>query len=145
MKYTQTDKVFIDTNLWIYLAVEANDSSKHQKVIVFFEDIISQDVYTSIQAINEFHWVLSRKYNFSEDNIAEKVKEGIVKTSNKVALDFSSYQKAELIRSNYNISFWDSLMLAVAILADCSVFYSEDLQHNLLIDDTIKVINPFLL
>ena len=59
-----------------------------------------------------------------------------------VNLDINTYKKAKTIRSNYSISFWNSLIIASALINDCSILYSEDMQHNLIIGDKNKIINP---
>lgn len=143
MIYIETDKVFIDSNLWIYLSLSMNDLEKHKKTILFFEELTDKDVNTSIQAINEFHWVLSRKYKLSEGLIADKV-DGIVNLSHIFSINFETYQKAKQIREQHQVSFWDSLIIAAALLANCTVLYSEDMHHELIIEDKIKIINPLL-
>jgi predicted nucleic acid-binding protein len=45
--------------------------------------------------------------------------------------------------SRYQISHWDSLIVAAALLAECETPYSEDLQHRQVFDDRLTVINPF--
>lgn len=78
MKYTQTDRIFIDSNLWIYLSITDKEPTKHLKAIRFFETLINKNINTSIQVINEYHWVLFRKYKLSELEIEEKVNKGIL-------------------------------------------------------------------
>jgi predicted nucleic acid-binding protein len=43
-------------------------------------------------------------------------------------------------RNRYSI--YDSMLLAAAIRAGCSIFYSEDLQHRQAIDN-LTIVNPF--
>ena len=145
MKYIQTDKIFIDSNLWIYLSITNKDVDKHKKILQFFEKIATYNIYTSIQVINEFHWVLLRKYKLSENQIYEKVENGIIQLSKVNELNINTYKYAKQIRNNYEISFWDSLILSSAFLNNCSVIYTEDMQHNLIIDNKLKIINPFKL
>ncbi len=46
------------------------------------------------------------------------------------------------IREDYNISYYDSLIVSSAIDAKCTILYSEDMQHSLTID-SLTIINPF--
>jgi predicted nucleic acid-binding protein len=46
------------------------------------------------------------------------------------------------IFKQYQFSYWDSLILAAALEAGCSILYSEDLQDGQIIDDRLTVINP---
>jgi predicted nucleic acid-binding protein len=45
-------------------------------------------------------------------------------------------------QERYRISWYDSLIVAAAIEADCSILYSEDLQHGQRFEST-RVKNPF--
>jgi predicted nucleic acid-binding protein len=58
-------------------------------------------------------------------------------------IDNETFLAAQLIHSRYPISHWDSLILASAREADCSVVNTEDLSHGQDFDG-VKVINPFL-
>ena len=46
------------------------------------------------------------------------------------------------VASKYNVSFWDSLIIASALDNKCTLLYSEDMQHGLLVDNKLKVVNP---
>jgi predicted nucleic acid-binding protein len=43
----------------------------------------------------------------------------------------------------YGFSFWDSMIVASALDNHCSVLYSEDFQHNQIIEGRLQIINPF--
>jgi predicted nucleic acid-binding protein len=53
-------------------------------------------------------------------------------------------QKALKLNSKYGYSYYDCLILASALLNDCEYLYSEDMQHNQLIEGKLKIVNPFL-
>lgn len=44
----------------------------------------------------------------------------------------------------YRTSYCDSLILAAALEADCQILYSEDMQHGQVIENTLKIVNPFV-
>ncbi len=48
------------------------------------------------------------------------------------------------LAQRYGFSHYDSLIVATALQADCTVLYSEDLQHGQLIGGKLEIINPFL-
>ena len=56
---------------------------------------------------------------------------------------FMLYKDALLIKDRWKYSFYDSLIIAAALKANCTILYSEDLQHGQIIDD-LKIVNPFL-
>jgi predicted nucleic acid-binding protein len=39
---------------------------------------------------------------------------------------------------------WDSVIVATALKAGCSILYSEDLQNGRIIDGPLTVVNPLL-
>jgi predicted nucleic acid-binding protein len=56
------DRVFIDTNIWIYGIVESKDPSEKEKrgsVLQLLETIVSRnELVVSTQILNECHWNL---------------------------------------------------------------------------------------
>jgi predicted nucleic acid-binding protein len=52
---------------------------------------------------------------------------------------------AAKLRSRYSLSFWDGLVVAAALNANCGVLYSEDMQDGLLVEDRLLITNPFVL
>ena len=47
------------------------------------------------------------------------------------------------VRQRYGFSWYDSLIVATAILANCETLFSEDLQSGQVIDGCLRVENPF--
>jgi len=47
------------------------------------------------------------------------------------------------IAERYGFSFYDSLIVGAALLADCPTLYSEDLQHGQKIENRMVIANPF--
>lgn len=52
--------------------------------------------------------------------------------------------KAIEINSKFQYSYWDSLIISTAISENCSLIYSEDMQHNQTIENKLKIVNPFI-
>lgn len=144
MKSTVKSNIFIDSNIWIYAFLNSEkEHAKQQQVVSFLEGIpADSSVIASVQVINEFHWILSRKYGIDDATIKTKLTKGIAAIASIAPLDFKVYQDAFRIRGKYNVSFWDSLIAASALENKCTVLYSEDMQHGLLIDNKLKVVNP---
>jgi predicted nucleic acid-binding protein len=47
------------------------------------------------------------------------------------------------LRKRYNLSFWDSLIVASALQAGCTTLYTEDLNHGMIVDKSLHIVNPF--
>jgi len=136
-------KSFVDTNIWIYAFLDSPENQLRQKSLDFLEKIIQEEkTNISIQVLNEFHWALSRKYKISEDRIEAKVN-SILEISNILPLTLSVYSKSKSVRDKYQVSFWDSLLISSALEKEIEIFYSEDLHDGLLIDNKLKISNPF--
>ena len=144
MKSTVKSNIFIDTNIWIYAFLNNRpDHLKQQRVLSLLEDMPADSaIFVSVQVVNEFHWILSRKYGIDETTIKAKVTKGIAAVANIAPVDFKVYQDSFRIRGKYFISFWDSLIVASALENRCTVLYSEDMQHGLTVDNKLRIVNP---
>ena len=101
-------------------------------------------IIVSTQVINEVHWNLVRKYGVEDEDAKLKIDQGLLGLSKLSLINKTTYDEAFTLRQQHNISFWDSLIVASALENDCSMVYTEDLQHNQFIENKLKVINPFI-
>jgi predicted nucleic acid-binding protein len=53
------------------------------------------------------------------------------------------YSSALSVKARYQFSFYDSLIVAAALEADCERLLSEDLQHGQRIEG-LTIVNPFI-
>lgn len=135
------DKIFVDTNIFIYSAVEDHfhlDKRKKAVELIQREDV---EILISTQVINEFYAILI-KNGISDAKIQERIYE-IVENSVLVNVIFKTIQSAWKIRKQYGFSYWDSLIVASALEGNCSSLYTEDLQNGQIIEKKLKIINPF--
>ena len=63
-------------------------------------------------------------------------------TWDPVDVDRSLVENGWIIQDRYAFSWWDSLIIAAAQKANCSILLSEDLQHQQQIEG-LTIINPF--
>ncbi len=70
--------IFIDSNIWIYAFLDSEkDHAKQQRVLSLVEGIPTDStVIASVQVVNKFHWILSRKYGIDDATIKTKVQKG---------------------------------------------------------------------
>ena len=140
-------KVFIDTNIWIYGLVESNDPSEQEKRIVtlsLLETLLSaSEIFISTQILNECHWNLIKKFGYADAEVYKRIQENIMTISKVMNVNQKTYQNSFEIRERYQISFWDSLVIASARDSGCLEIYTEDMQHGQKLDDLI-IINPFM-
>lgn len=93
--------------------------------------------------INEIHINMVRKFKIEDGIVFKTLQENISVIATVKSLTHQTYEKAFEIRQKYNISYWDSLVISSALESDCSVIYSEDMQNDLLIDNKLRILNPF--
>ncbi len=139
------DKVFIDTNIWIYFLIKSKkeaESIKRQKILSFFENLNSH-VVISTQVLNEVHWNFIKKFKLDDNTAFELINKGIIKITDFIEpIKLETYKRAYNLRKNYNFSFWDSLIVASALENNCKILFSEDMQNNLWIENRMKIKNP---
>ncbi|HOJ28413.1 MAG TPA: PIN domain-containing protein [Spirochaetota bacterium] len=132
-------KVFIDTNILIY-AFSETEPLKRDTVISLLE---FNEIILSTQVINEFIWVLNKKFKIHFTDI-KKLITSLVKNFSIATIDMADIVYAIDIAMKYKFSYWDSLIISSAIKNNCIILYTEDLQNNQVIKNKIKIINPFI-
>jgi predicted nucleic acid-binding protein len=60
-----------------------------------------------------------------------------------VVIDLADVLAAIALHRLHQIAFWDALVVRAAQRANCSVLYTEDMQHGRRIDG-LSILNPFL-
>ncbi|WP_417915034.1 PIN domain-containing protein [Candidatus Electronema sp. JM] len=53
-------------------------------------------------------------------------------------------RKACAIAERYRYSYYDSAVLASALSCGCALLFSEDMQPGQLIEEQLRIVNPFL-
>lgn len=98
---------------------------------------------TSVQALNEFYTVVTRKLSapMAQDEAWAEVEEFL--RWNPQRIDGALMQRARQIEARFRLNWWDCLIVAAAQQQDCSILYTEDLQHGAVFDG-VKVCNPFI-
>ena len=131
-------RCFIDTNIWLYVFIETDDEGKSAAAKAVIQ---KPDVVVSIQVINEICVNMLRKVSLAEKDIQALIVAFYEKYT-VVDIDKAALLKASELREKYSLSYWDSLIVANALNADCAVLYSEDMQDGLQVEQRLTVINP---
>jgi predicted nucleic acid-binding protein len=134
------DKIFLDTNIWVYFFEEATTQRQVQS-----QNLVSNNyanIMMSTQVLGELFTVLKRQGNSTNKII------GIIERCNRdfevVGIMPSNTLKALEIHQKYQFSFYDSLIVATALLNNCKILYSEDMHNGQLIDNQLLITNPFI-
>jgi predicted nucleic acid-binding protein len=139
------DKVFIDTNIFVYAFLDTDDSSqhaKHLKAVEFLKQFdANSQVIISTQVLSEDYSALL-KNKINDEDIQESAKQ-LVNSIEVVSVSKNIVMDSYSIKNKYRYSYWDSLIISSALQSNCTVLYSEDLQHNQKIEKQLSIINPF--
>ena len=131
--------VFIDSNILIY-AYSITEPDKRQ---IARDTIDKYNSILSIQVINEFSNNCLKKLKKTHNEIIAAIEE--------IALNFPITQitvpiviKALNLQKQYQFNYYDCIMLASALGHNCTYIFSEDMQHGQIIENTLTIINPFI-
>jgi predicted nucleic acid-binding protein len=92
--------------------------------------------------INEVCVNLIKKAQFSELQVQQLI-ESFYGKYVVVGVNKALLVKASVLREQYAFSFWDSTIVSSALHAGTSVLYSEDMQAGLVVENRVRIINPF--
>ena len=130
-------KVFVDSNVLIYL-IDNTSSLKKEKV----ENLLLPSFLISTQVVAENISVCFRKLKLDKATTYDHAR-GLLKRFSVVTITPQVLLRAFDIALKYSVSHWDSIIIATALTYNCNTLFSEDMQHNLKIENVLQIINPF--
>ena len=129
-------KAFIDTNILLYLLSEDSNNADRAETIVRAGGTIS------VQVLNELANVTHRKLAMSWMEINELL--SLIRSLCSVKpMTIETHDMGILIAERYKLSVYDAMIVAAALLGGCETLCSEDMQDGLLIDNQLRICNPF--
>jgi predicted nucleic acid-binding protein len=133
-----SDRAFIDTNIFVY--IQRTDDP--QKKLISEQAAAYFDCVASTQVLNELCNIFTKKYPVPVQNI-----KGLLNRIHDycelitVTEDFAS--AALDYHQTFSISYFDALMVAAALKANCKYLVTEDMQDGLIIDGKLAILNIF--
>ena len=135
-----SDKVFLDRNIVIYSYSE--DEPEKQEIANDILEQYNNQIIISNQVINELSNTLFRKFKLNADEVRETVLE-LNDNFPIVNFNLQTQLKGIELKGKYKLQFYDSMILATALENGCNIVFSEDMQHNQVIENRLTIINPF--
>jgi predicted nucleic acid-binding protein len=126
---------FFDSNILLY--VLSADAVKADRV----EQLLLDTGTISVQVLDEFAAVARRRFRMSVPSIRDALSR-VRSICTVVVADIGVHELGLDIAERYGFSVYDSMLLAAAQKANCTTFYSEDMQHGQRIGGLI-IRNPF--
>jgi predicted nucleic acid-binding protein len=136
-----TDRVFVDSNVWVY-AVDEDEPVKRAQARALLSPTAPETLVTSAQVLGEFYTTVTRKL---PRPVADDVAAGMVERMTRlplVAIDADRVQEAITGSRSWQLSYWDALIIAAARSAGCDRLLTEDLADGTTYGG-VRVENPF--
>jgi predicted nucleic acid-binding protein len=128
---------FFDTNVVLYL--RSADAAKADRA----EELIASGGIISVQVLNEFVAVASRKLRMPWSEIREVLSQ--LRTVCSIEpISIETHDRAVHIAERHGLSIYDALIVSAALLAGCRTLHSEDMQDGQVIERQLTIRNPFV-
>jgi predicted nucleic acid-binding protein len=130
-------KMFIDTSIVLYLLSADHDKADRAEWVLRAGGLIS------VQVLNKLANVARRKLTMSWLEINEML--ALIRSICPVApLTVGTHDRGRLLAERYGLIVYDAMIVAAALLGGCETLYSEDMQDGLVIDQQLRILNPFV-
>jgi predicted nucleic acid-binding protein len=127
---------FFDTNVLLYLL--SGDDAKADKA----EELLSQGGHLSVQVLNEFASIAARKLKMTHTEVRE-VLAPIRAVCAVHPLTADTHDLGLQLSEHYQLSLYDAMIVASALMVGCKTLLSEDMQDGQIIDRKLRIRNPF--
>jgi predicted nucleic acid-binding protein len=127
---------FLDTNVLVYIA--SGEVAKADRA----EAIVAAGGAISVQVLNELANVARRKMRMSwaDTHALLDMLRGLL-TVHPFSLE--THEAGLRLAERYGFSIYDAMIAASALHAGCDTLWSEDMQHGMILDEGLHIINPF--
>jgi predicted nucleic acid-binding protein len=137
-------KRFLDTNVLVYTFDDSSREKQATAKALVKSALADGDGAISFQVVGEFMHLAGSK--FTKPLPATDLRRYLRTVLVPMCEVYWSPELAEQtlsIREQTGYSFWDSQILAAAVVAGCETLYTEDLQHGRTVAG-VRIVNPFL-
>ena len=127
---------FFDTNVLLYIA--SGDPAKAD----WAEELIGAGGTISVQMLNEVTNVARRKMgtSWTETRTFLSMLRNLLPVQ---PLTIEIHETGLALAERYGLSSWDAMIAASALHADCDTLWSEDMQDGNVLDNQLRIVNPF--
>lgn len=136
-----TGRLFVDTNILIYALDPADPRKRAVSADLLRRTISSHTLTLSPQSLNECYRVLTQRRRLMPVDEARAFVRLIAPWA-IAPLDAATTERAWAVQDAAGLSWWDSLMVAAALRAECRLFVSEDMQDGAEVEG-MRIANPF--
>jgi predicted nucleic acid-binding protein len=132
---------FLDTNILLYsISQNPAESLKRDRALALLDDDSGS---LSIEVLQEFYVQATRSSR--ADAVPHELAAGLIEAWSRFRIQDMTLpvlKTALRIRKTHGFSFWDSAIVAAALVLGCDRVYTEDLTHGQVVDG-LAIIDPF--
>jgi predicted nucleic acid-binding protein len=136
-------RFFLDTNIFVYSVDKSSPAKQKLATQLVREAIATGKGIVSYQVVQEFFSVALK--GFAQVMSVPEAEHYLATIFHSMlAVQSSQALVADALRlyERYRLSWYDSLIIAAALEAQCGVLYSEDMRHGQTFSD-LRIDNPF--
>jgi predicted nucleic acid-binding protein len=105
-------------------------------------DFFNKNPIVSSQVISEYLNVMRKKFKMEKNELIQLCSLWLEKCTVQPVI-LSTVRLAQNLIGKYNFQLFDGIAVAAALEATCDILYSEDMQDGQVIENTLKIVNPF--
>jgi predicted nucleic acid-binding protein len=134
--------IALDTNILAYAEQDDDPDGKHEKAVSLMERLTTGGHIIPVQVLGEFINACRKKKLLPIDMAAQKTElySHVFETPQAFQEDLIAAAK---LLANFNLQYFDALIIAVAARAGAKMLLSEDMQDGLEVAG-LRVVNPFV-
>jgi len=131
-------KIALDSNVLIYChSLEYGD----KKLIA--RALFKETPVVSSQVVSEYINVIKRNLKLTKLELIQLCSLWLEKCIIQPVV-LSTIKLSQDLIVKYDFQVFDSIIVSAALEADCEILYSEDMHNGLVVENSLKIINPFL-
>jgi predicted nucleic acid-binding protein len=105
-------------------------------------DFFNENPVVSSQVISEYLNVMKKRFKMEKNDLMRVCSLWLEKCTVQPVI-FSTIKLAQNLVVKYDFQIFDGIIAAAALEANCDILYSEDMQTGQIIENTLKIVNPF--
>ena len=137
-----SDRAFVDTNIILYSKDARGERKQSIAEEVIARGILEATLVVSAQVLNEFYVNATQKLTPGMNREDARTVCRALSAVSCEPVTNETIAAAWDVQERFALSWWDSLIVASALLAGCTRLMTEDLQDGLVIDG-LRMVDPF--
>lgn len=135
-----TGRSFFDTNILVYTD-DMEAPARQDRALALWQANRSEGLAViSVQVLQEYFWTATRKLGVDPGVATEKLM--LFARADVMSPMSDDVISAARLAVEHKLSFWDAMIVQMAVQADCEILFSEDMQAGRRFAG-VEIVNPF--